>query len=263
MLLLVDSGNTRVKWAVVPDAARGAGVLGAWQAHGMVEHGKLAELAEAWQQWDVVRVLASNVAGDRVRDAIEQVLLRAFGMQPLPVAWFKSVPQLAGVCNGYRDPGQLGCDRFASAIGAHALFPGEALIVATCGTATTVDAVTADGRFLGGMILPGLGLMATALARNTAQLPQVAESLAVTDPFADHTDAAIVSGCLAAQAGAIERAVAAHQKRQGAPVRCVLAGGAAQYIAPHVGLPTTPVENLVLIGLHQVAMCSQLQRMPC
>jgi type III pantothenate kinase len=255
MLLLVDAGNTRVKWAMVPDAARGPGVLGVWQAHGMVEHARLAELAEAWQRWNVMRVLAANVAGDKMRDAIEQALFRAFGMHPLPVAWFKSVPELAGVRNGYRDPGQLGCDRFASAIGAHALFPQEALIVATCGTATTVDAVTADGVFVGGMILPGLGLMASALARNTAQLPQVAQDLTIADPFADHTDAAIVSGCLAAQVGAIERAVTAHQKRQGSAVRCVLAGGAAPYIGPHLALPHTPVENLVLIGLHQAAMC--------
>src|SRR5438552_2277587 len=83
------------------------------------------------------------------------------------------------------NPAQLGCDRFASLIGAHALFPGQPLIVATCGTATTVDALSADGLFLGGMILPGLGLMASSLARNTAQLPLVAQDIAVAQTFAD------------------------------------------------------------------------------
>jgi type III pantothenate kinase len=131
------------------------------------------------------------------------------------------------------------------------MFPGEALVVATCGTATTVDALTADGRFLGGMILPGLRLMAGALARNTAQLPHVAEDAIVPAIFADNTDDAIASGCMAAQAGAIERAVAAHGKHGAA--RCILSGGAAHLIAPHLSIPHSKVDNLVLVGLQVVA----------
>lgn len=253
MLLLIDAGNTRVKWALVPSGERGAEALGRWVASGMVEHAQVRQLSNAWRDQEIVHVLISNVAGQSMRDTLEQVLLGALGMQPVPLEWFASVPELAGIRNGYRNPLQLGCDRFASTIGAHALFPGEPLIVATCGTATTVDAVTADGDFLGGMILPGLGLMASALAKNTAQLPQVAEHLDVSEPFADHTDAAIVSGCIAAQTGAIERAVAAHTTRHGS-VRCILSGGAAALIAPHLAVPHAKVDNLVLLGLHAVAM---------
>jgi type III pantothenate kinase len=253
MLLLVDAGNTRVKWALVPDGARGADALGRWVASDMVEHAQVRQLGDIWHGQGIVRALISNVAGQPMREALEQALLGALGMQPVPLEWFASVPALAGVRNGYRNPAQLGCDRFASAIGAHALHPGRPLIVATCGTATTVDAVTADGVFLGGMILPGLGLMASALAKNTAQLPQVAEHLDVSEPFADHTDAAIVSGCLTAQAGAIERAFAAHAKHQG-DAHCILSGGAAALIAPHLQVPHTRIDNLVLTGLHTVAM---------
>ncbi|HEY8607046.1 MAG TPA: type III pantothenate kinase [Noviherbaspirillum sp.] len=249
MLLLIDAGNTRVKWALAPDGRGGGRALGQWVASGMVEHAQVRELASGWQGHKVTHALVSNVAGQAMREALEAVL----GLQPVPLEWFASVPGRAGVRNGYRNPGQLGCDRFASAIGAHALFPGEALLVATCGTATTVDALTADGLFLGGMILPGLGLMASSLARNTAQLPQVAEHLDVSEPFADHTDAAIVSGCLAAQAGAIDRALAAHGRKHGAR-RCILSGGAARLIAPHLASTPTIVDNLVLVGLHQVAM---------
>jgi type III pantothenate kinase len=178
--------------------------------------------------------------------------MRAVGTKPVPMEWFASAPVLGGLRNNYRNPAQLGCDRFASAIGAHALFPGKPLIVATCGTATTLDAVTADGVFLGGMILPGLGLMATSLARNTAQLPQVAQHIAISKPFADNTDDAIVSGCIAAQVGAIERAVAAHAMQSGT-VQCVLSGGAAAMIAPYLSIPHDRVDNLVLIGLQTVA----------
>ena len=253
MLLLIDAGNTRIKWAVVPSSRRGPDALGQWDEFGMVEHAQVRSLADAWRRHRIVRVLASNVAGQAMREGLEQVLLGAFGMQPVPLEWFASVPALGGVRNNYRNPGQLGCDRFASAIGAHALFPAQPLVVATCGTATTVDAVSAEGVFLGGMILPGLGLMASSLAKNTAQLPQVAEHLDIAEPFADHTDAAIVSGCIAAQTGAIERAVAAHA-RHGGEVGCILSGGAAALISPHLTVPHKLVDNLVLIGLHKAAM---------
>ncbi|HJV87199.1 MAG TPA: type III pantothenate kinase [Noviherbaspirillum sp.] len=253
MLLLIDAGNTRVKWALVPNSARGADVLGRWTESGMVEHAQLRQLSCAWRARKIVRVLISNVAGQAMRDALEQTMLGALGMHPVPVEWFASAAVMAGVRNNYRNPQQLGCDRFASAIGAHALYPARPLIVATCGTATTVDAITAEGVFLGGMILPGLGLMASSLAKNTAQLPQVAQDLDIAEPFADHTDAAIVSGCLAAQAGAIERAVGAHERRHGS-LQCILSGGAAALIAPHLAVPHVQVDNLVLIGLHAVAM---------
>jgi len=254
MLLLIDAGNTRVKWALAPSDAHAPETLGRWVASGCAEHARPQQLADAWRCEKIVRVLISNVAGQAVQEALETALAKTLGMQPVPLEWFTAAPALGGVRNNYRNPAQLGCDRFASAIGAHALFPNQALIVATCGTATTIDALSADGVFLGGMILPGLGLMASSLAKNTAQLPQVAENLDVSEPFADNTDAAIVSGCLAAQVGAIERAVAAHAHAQGGSVQCILSGGAASLIAPHLSVPHQQVDMLVLIGLHYVAI---------
>src|SRR5476649_2638109 len=164
MLLLIDAGNTRIKWALVSaDSAAGA-----WLASGAVEHAQLDSLQSAWANLDISEVLLSNVAGAAIAARLQAML-------PVAAQLFASLPQLAGVVNAYRDPSQLGCDRFAAAIAAHALAPGQAVIVANCGTATTIDAITADGVFLGGMILPGLGLMASSLARNTAQLPQIAQ----------------------------------------------------------------------------------------
>jgi type III pantothenate kinase len=257
MVLLIDAGNTRVKWALIPSSAlQQAHVLGCWVASGSVARAQVRQLGDAWRDLKITRAILSNVAGPTMRDELEQTLLRALGLTPVPLEWFASVAELGGVRNGYLNPAQLGCDRFASAIGAHALFPDQPLIVATCGTATTVDAVTADGVFLGGMILPGLGLMAASLAKNTAQLPQVAETLVVSEPFAIDTDAAIVSGCIAAQAGAIERAVTAHTLRQmpaNGTVLCVISGGAADLVAPHLSVASKKVDNLVLIGLQAAA----------
>ena len=252
MILLVDAGNTRIKWAL---AAPGA-ALGDWLAWDALPHADLAQLAPAWRAAlagrALKRALLANVAGAALGEQLRLALPAE--LPQAAIEWFASLPQLAGLRNGYRNPAQLGCDRFAAAIGARALAPRQAIIVANCGTATTIDAISADGLFLGGMILPGLGLMAGALARNTAQLPQLGQPgqpgqpgqhLALPAGFADNTDDAILSGCLAAQAGAIERAFAAH-----GAVQCIVSGGAAPFIAPTLTLPHRVVENIVLIGLH-------------
>lgn len=242
-LLLIDAGNTRIKWAI---AAPGA-PPGAWALADAVSHAGLDGAADAWRRAGVARAIISNVAGAALRERIAQALPPG-----IAVEWFASTLERAGLRNGYRNPGQLGCDRFAAAIGARALAPGQDLIVATCGTATTVDAVTKDGRFIGGMILPGLALMAGSLARNTAQLPLVGPGAGVDKGappvFGDNTDDAIVSGVLSAQAGAIERACAAH-----AATACIVSGGAAPYIAPVLKFRHLLVDNIVLIGLHAAA----------
>lgn len=238
MLLLVDAGNTRIKWALAEEGA----APGQWCGHGSVAHAEIDRLPGMWQGRAVTRALVSNVAGAQLRGQLQLVL------PPVAITWFASAPELGGMRNAYRNPAQLGCDRFAAALGARALVPGQALVVATCGTATTVDAVGADGVFIGGMILPGLGLMAASLARNTAQLPQVAPGAAPPPLFADNTDDAILSGCLSAQAGAIERACRAH-----GGALCILSGGAAPWIAPALNIPYRLAENIVLTGLHAAA----------
>jgi len=260
-MLLIDAGNTRVKWALAANDA----APGDWLEHGAVTHADLPQLELAWSEavarHGVGRIVIANVAGNALRVQLEYVLQRAFPALDLDqaITWFASVPALVGVTNGYRNPAQLGCDRFAAAIGGHALAPGQSIIVANCGTATTIDAITADGFFLGGMILPGLGLMAGALARNTAQLPRIAHDAKLPDGFADNTDDAILSGCMVAQSGAIEHAFAQH----GAAM-CILSGGAAPHIAPLLTVPYRLIDNVVLIGLHASAAADRSnQGSPC
>lgn len=254
MLLLIDAGNTRVKWGVPRDSRFMLQQEERWLHTGAVDRGNVADLSAAWHGLPISRVVISNVAGPALRDALLAALEQThFENSVRPeISWFASQAELAGVRNGYRNPAQLGCDRFATVIGAHALFPSRALIVATCGTATTVDAVTADGKFIGGMILPGLGVMATSLALNTAQLPQIQAISAVVTPFADNTTDAIIAGCIAAQTGAIERAAVLHRE-QHSDVLCVLAGGAGPLLASYLAIPCEKVDNLVLIGLHVAA----------
>ena len=159
--------------------------------------------------------------------------------------WVKAKRRECGVTNGYGRPDRLGADRWAALIGAWSILRGPCLVV-TAGTATTVDILRGDGRFVGGAIIPGLELMKRSLARNTAGLP-LARGRFSAEPR--NTADAIETGCLLAQAGAIERAFATVE--QGAA--CVLAGGAARRIVVHLGIPVRLVDNLVLEGLVRIA----------
>ena len=270
MMLLIDAGNTRIKWALADARVvlSPAKMHAAWLDSGSVARADWALLGALWHTACSAlsptavphRILISNVAGVALRDQLEGMVIELNGAKPAAgsadpapqIEWLVSQAELGGIRNRYRNPAQLGCDRFATAIAAHALFPDQALVVATCGTATTIDAITPDGAFIGGMILPGLGLMATSLALNTAQLPQITAIPDAAALFADNTEHAIVSGCIAAQTGAIEHAVQRH--RQAYPgVRCILAGGAGAYLTPHLAVPHERLDNLVLIGLHVLA----------
>ena len=150
-----------------------------------------------------------------------------------------------GVVNLYKEPARLGVDRWCALIGARSLVSGPCLVV-MAGTATTIDTLDGEGRFCGGLILPGLELMRRSLARDTAALPLAAGRHA---PWPRCTDDAITSGCLEAQAGAIERAFA----RLPGNASCLLSGGAAGAIAEHLGVPHRQVGNLVLDGLLELA----------
>lgn len=252
-MLLVDAGNTFIKWALTHSDLPFTPESIHWKEFGTVRHHELSSLKDAWQnlhrKFPIERVIISNVAGQNIGNSIFDLLA---GLEPASpkIDWFYSEYSLAGIKNTYLDYRKLGSDRFASMVGARALHPEQALIVVTAGTATTIDAISTDGTFMGGMILPGLKLMAESLAHNTAQLPEVAQNNSKIGYFANETGNAILSGCINAQAGAIERAFTDHSK-QFDNVKCLLSGGAARYIAPNLSIPHRIIDNLVLIGLHR------------
>lgn len=255
MYLLIDAGNTRVKWAFTDSSLPALQAFAEARHQGALLHAELEQLPQQWQAacaaGQLAAVWISNVAGAAMQQRLQGFVTAVFAA--VPCHWFASSAACAGLRNGYRQPQQLGCDRWAAAIAVHHLYPGQNLIVATGGTATTIDAVLADGQFVGGMILPGLKLMAQSLARNTAQLPQVIESLTLAQPFADHTEAAIVSGCIHAQTGAILQARSSLAERCGGCVSCIISGGAAPYLLPFLAGTAEHRPNLVLTGLAVVA----------
>ena len=188
-LLAIDAGNTRIKWGV-HDGAR-------WLRQAWVEAVHAAELQPALAGLPPLQaVVVSNVAGA----ALREVILKALPPTPAP-RWIKSERVQCGVRNGYDDPAQLGCDRWAALIGAHRLHGGPAVVV-DAGTALTADALTGDGVFVGGIIVPGADLMRKALAEHTAALKPQPGKFSF---FPATTGDAIMSGAFDALAGAIER----------------------------------------------------------
>ncbi|HYU69331.1 MAG TPA: type III pantothenate kinase [Burkholderiales bacterium] len=234
MILAVDCGNSRLKWGLHDN--------GSWRRTGTVPVSGLARLEKSWKRLAPAdKVVVANVAGPSARKRLETI----FARRSMVPAWVKAKRHECGVTNGYGQAGQLGPDRWAALIGAWSILRGPCLVV-TAGTATTVDFLRGDGRFVGGAILPGLELMKRSLARDTAGL-RLARGRFSAEPR--NTADAIETGCLLAQAGAIERAFATME--HGAA--CVLAGGAARRIARHLSIPVRLVDNLVLEGLVRIA----------
>ncbi len=232
MDLLLDAGNTRLKWGLWGAAG--------WHGQGAIALAALDELAGVLAAAGPVRrVLGANVAGAEVAVRLAG-LLAARSLEP---EWIRPVESAFGVHNRYLDPSRLGADRWAALIGARALH-GAAALVVTSGTATTADVLDGAGVFQGGVILPGLDLMRSSLARDTAQLPLADGRF---EPLPRRTVDAIVSGCLHAQLGAIERMFRLVEAETGAV--CLLNGGAAGSLAPLLDIPLRQVDNLVLEGL--------------
>ena len=237
-VLCIDSGNSRIKWGLASGNS--------WLARGALAHDAVAQLAQVLQDHPVpARVLIANVAGAPALAAIHAALAEMTLAQD-SIVEVRAEAMRAGVRNGYREPGRLGVDRWCALIGARAQVAGPALVVMV-GTATTVDTLTADGQFRGGLILPGIDLMRRSLARDTAGLPFADGQ---HQPWPQCTDDAIVTGILEAQAGAIERA---WRRLDDPAAPCLLSGGAAGRLAGLLDVPVQAVEDLPLEGLRALA----------
>lgn len=236
-VLAVDAGNSRIKWGLAEGAQ--------WRTLGAAAIEDFERPAgQAWASLPApARIAVANVAGAAVQERLARLFARLFA--GASVSWLRSVRAAGGVTNEYDEPGQLGVDRWAALVAARARHAGDSLVV-MAGTATTVDRLDASGKFRGGMILPGLALMKRSLATGTAGLP-LAQGVYRDEPR--NTPDAIESGCLAAQAGAIERAYG--RLPAGSP--CFLSGGGARALAPVLAFAAREVEHLVLEGVVRLA----------
>ncbi len=246
--LALDIGNTRLKWALYDSPAVGATLL----AEGAQFLENIESLSEGdWAELPAPRwVLGSVVAGDGVKRRVEEQL-EIWDVQP---QWVVSKDQEAGVLNGYDHPARLGVDRWVAMIGAHQRMLSEGAlepcVVVMVGTAVTVDAMDGVGKFLGGLILPGHGIMLRALESGTAGL-HVPTGHVV--PFPTNTSDALTSGGTFAIAGAVAHMHAQLQAHSGVTPRCIMTGGAGWKMLPSMTIPVELVDHLIFDGLLYIA----------
>jgi type III pantothenate kinase len=269
-LLLLDSGNSRLKWALLrepyrrrqPFAARGVMELSALGGR----DSQIVRLFQALRTAGLTpKVYACNVAGPKVERRLRAAVRRA-GLGSVRFA--RSTFAGAGVRNGYREPWRLGADRWVALIGARHEHPDMDLCIVGIGTAMTIDLLDASGRHVGGNIIPGPRLMVESLLTRTAGIRRraggwtaigradrvPASAHAVQLPlYAHDTRTGLLAGARHACAAAIEHARHAAGQELGRRPRLVLAGGAMEVIAPLLDSPYRREDDLILRGLAVIA----------
>lgn len=245
--LLIDYGNTRLKWA----SWDGVRLLaGGARAHG----GRKESFAEGLDGiGNVAQIWIASVVAAAQEAAVAKSLRERFAVEP---QFVRSVAQACGVRNAYARPADLGVDRLLGMIAVHAQEPC-ATVIASCGTALTLDALAADGVHVGGLIGASPALAQSALRGATGRLGVVPAGRVVE--FADATADAIASGTWLAAAALVERFCARARERLGAQTALVLTGGGAAELAALLTVPHRIDADLVLRGLAHYVAASRSQ----
>ena len=266
ILLLVDIGNTRVKWARLADGEMGKQLAAAnagWDAReyarrvigrgwvlgrGRGAAGRRAGVGSAGAAERSGRIVVSSVAGDDVNRALIAAAREAGAPAPEFVVSERSA---AGITTDYLDPWRLGVDRFVGAIGAHHLASGQPVCVVNVGTAITIDLVDGSGRHHGGAIVPGPALMVSSLLTQTNGIRRRATGgpAGSTGMFAKTTRTAIGEGARYAAAAVIDRAIEEARIRLGSRPLVLLTGGGSADIKPLIRSTAVSLPDLVLHGL--------------
>jgi type III pantothenate kinase len=246
--LALDIGNTRLKWAQYDSPHPNATLL----HHGAEFLENIDRLADGpWGSMQVpTHVLGCVVAGDAVKRRVQEQM----DLWDVAPQWVVSSESEAGLSNGYDHPTRLGADRWVAMIGAYHRMLAQGtprpMVVVMVGTAVTVEAVDTQGRFLGGLILPGHGIMLRALESGTAGLHVPTGEV---KEFPTNTSDALTSGGTYAIAGAVECMVQHVRNHCGAEPKCIMTGGAGWKMAPSMTRPFELVDNLIFDGLLQMA----------
>jgi type III pantothenate kinase len=248
--LLVDIGNTRVKWAIL--AAQQSRMQAAPHENSGLALRALVRAAPR----DVGRVIVVSVVNDALSRVLDDAVRRRFG---IAAEYIRSERRARGVTNGYRDTWRLGADRWVSVVGAHALARGRTAVIADVGTALTIDVVTGSGRHRGGAIIPGPSAMVETLLSGTHGIRRRANGTKASSRslFAADTASALAAGSMFAAAAFIDRAVlearkSGNEKKAGRPL-LILTGGGAPALRRYLVSSAQVVPDLVLRGLAQFA----------
>jgi type III pantothenate kinase len=244
MNLLVDVGNSRLKWA------RAGTELWETAAAPLGDEVEDSVLDRLWLAMPAPqRVVVASVNEDWTSRVLDSWLRERWSLRAHVV---RPQRELLGVRNHYRDPATLGADRWVALIAAHHLTAGPVCVI-DCGTAVTIDALSADGDFLGGVILPGLHLLRASLVQGTKSI-RTGDGDATTC-LARSTADAVAAGTLFGLAGAVERVLAEHRQALGSEMSTLITGAEAGVVLPRLraGGPIAEIPDLVLRGLAMIA----------
>lgn len=234
MVLLLDVGNSRVKWALADPVE--------WHVDGAAALGESAQILREWDRFPApAQVIASNVAGD----APAAIFSAYWRERNVPLQWIRASQFSSGVRNLYERPEQLGSDRWAALAGAWSRVRRACLVV-SAGTAVTVDALNDSGEFLGGLILPGRRLMQQSLAAGTHALEECSGAAV---PFPRNTADAIASGIATALSAAVEASFRRLANASSSTPACILTGGDADWMEKQLQIGAIIAPRLVLEGL--------------
>lgn len=238
-ILAIDSGNSYIKWGLYADNL--------WINKGKVLHNEVLTLKEEFSNLPrPMLVIISHVARSVTRDQLATLI----SIWSTKTHWIVAQAFQCDVLNGYENPAQLGSDRWAALIAAWKI-RHHACLVINVGTAVTIDVLSDSGKFLGGIIIPGIHLTLNSLLSGTQLIKTDTGSYR---DFPQNTNDAIQSGVVQCLVGAIERMYNLLSSQQDHPIEaCIMSGGGASSLAPFIKIPVTIVENLVLEGLVIIA----------
>ncbi|MBL8270348.1 type III pantothenate kinase [Steroidobacter sp.] len=246
MLLLIDIGNTRIKWARSGPGGlseQSAAVHADWTRDDFIQ--QILNSGPRAQ-----RVFIANVGGKRMGALAQAAIAEAWQIEP---RFVQSPAAQAGLHNAYPEPAKLGVDRWLALLGGRAIEP-RPLCVVSVGTAMTIDGLDANGQHLGGVIVPGPDLMVSSLLKNTSDIAQRTAGGQTRDAlFADNTLGAIQQGAVHALAALVERSLETLEKQLGQRPVLLLTGGASPRILGAIRAAGREIPDLVLRGLAVVA----------
>lgn len=248
MDLLVDIGNSRIKWALSAE-----GKLTATQ--GQQPHQDINPSDLCCEMWGNVdrpeRVIVASVGSSILSNEVINWSLKNWGVTPNVV---RPVEKGWGVTNGYNSPESLGVDRWLSLVAARKKWNNKAVFIADCGTAVTIDVLGADGAHRGGLIVPGLSMMRESLMQRTAGI-----AMSIADSKRDHallasdTKSAVMGGTLYTLVSVLDRTIHDVGVEMNQSIFPVITGGDAMELQALLRVEFTHVPNLVLEGLALVA----------
>lgn len=233
-VLLLDIGNSRIKWALSQ--------AGEWLAEGISAHDKIDTLLREWDRFPSPhKVVGCNVAGEEAARSVSNY----WHGRGIPASWMNSGKASSGVTSLYDIPEQLGPDRWAALIGAwHSA--KDACLVVSAGTALTIDALNKRGEFIGGFILPGKYLMQESLVAGTHALANLSGEAV---DFPRNTADGMASGIALSMSSSIQAVWHRLASNMESTPLCIITGGDAEWLAKQLQISVIIAPKLVLEGL--------------